>query len=190
MHACHAEPECEIIVFYSKEQKGACILCSDMTNSEPTPHKVTRYYQKTEPSFPPTPPRAHGVGGFSVIDNPEPPPPPYVTGFELPPPPPQPLDHLGAHSKQHFDCTFFASVEFSVNQAEGYTDSKASTRFECCNACGLKGDCQDFVYQHSTGMCILLPHVPSDRLVQTPNEHVISGARSGDTRGRPTYTCT
>ena len=178
MPACQNEPACEIIVFYSKEQKGTCILCSDMENSEPTPHEVTRYYQKTEPSFPPAPPHKAGVGGFSVIDNPEPPPPPYLTGVELPPPPPGSLDRLGWRAKQHFDCSFFAAVEFSVNQAEGYTDSKAATRFDCCNACGLHGGCQDFVYQHSTGMCILLPHVPADQLVQTPNEHVISGHRA------------
>ena len=57
-----------------------------------------------------------------------------------------------------------------------YTNEQATTRFECCNKCGLHLGCQDFVYQHSTGLCVLLPHVSKDRVSKTPNEHVISGS--------------
>ena len=137
--------------------------------------QVTRYYAKTDAPFPPAPPYAIGQG-YSKISEPGPPPPPFRDHLTIPPPSPLPLEHMGWHAKQHFECSFFSQVEFSVDQSVGYTDAKAATRFECCNKCGNTRGCQDFVYQHTTGMCVLLPHVPADQVIQTPNEHVISGS--------------
>ena len=43
--------------------------------------------------------------------------------------------------------------------------------------CGLHTGCQDFVYEHATGTCILLPHAASKAdLVRLPNPNVISGS--------------
>ena len=93
------------------------------------------------------------------------------------PPPPRPLVHLGWSSQQHFECTFAAHVEFSVDSDLGYTTVSASTRFECCNQCGLTTGCQDFVYQHSSGECLLLPHASSSKeITRLPNPNVVSGS--------------
>ena len=52
---------------------------------------------------------------------------------------------------------------YTVDSPLGYTNAHASTRFECCNQCGLHTGCQDFVYQHSSGLCVLLPHASTSR---------------------------
>jgi len=80
------------------------------------------------------------------------------------------------HPMRQAQCSFFANVEFSVASTADYTVGKLSTRFECCDLCRSKPDCFDFVFRHSTRDCVLLPYVPVNQLVQTPNDHVISGS--------------
>ena len=63
-----------------------------------------------------------------------------------------------------------------VNTAIGYTDRQAATRLECCNFCGLQPGCGDFVFQPSTGLCVLLPG--ASEVVKIPNSQVVSGAVS------------
>ena len=175
MSACQRNAKCEAVVFYEAELKGSCVLCGDLNNMVPTPHETTRIYSRVNAPAPPTP-LDQKVKHYHTDSLPAPPPPSPMTP-RASPPPPRPLVHLGWSSQQHFECTFAAHVEFSVDSDLGYTTVSASTRFECCNQCGLTTGCQDFVYQHSSGECLLLPHASSSKeITRLPNPNVVSGS--------------
>ena len=187
MEACRRNAKCESIVYYSKEQKGSCVLCGDLVHTVPTPHATTRIYSRVPYPPPPTPvgaawrgyhvdhapapPSAAGPGGSHARPGES-----GRGGARALPPPPMSLEHLGYHTAQHFECTFAPHVELSVDTPVGYTNAQATTRFECCNLCGLHPGCQDFVYQHATSLCVLLPHATAAELVRTPNPNVVSGS--------------
>ena len=166
-------------MFYSQEAKGSCVLCGDTLHMVPTPMETTRIYSRVDAPAPPTP-LDQRVRHYTTDSLPLPPPPKPLAP-RASPPPPAPLVHLGWNAEQgdgtHFECTFVPHIEFSVDSPLGYTNTHASTRFECCNQCGLATGCQDFVYQHSTGLCVLLPHASSAKdLLRLPNPNVISGS--------------
>jgi hypothetical protein len=177
--ACQRNPDCENFVYYSREMKGSCVLCSDLVNTEPTERETTRVYEVVPAPPSPSPPllpnqKAQRSQHFSVFDTPAPPPSPPLP----PPPPPVALDRLGFDSgaSTHFECKFEFDTEYAVEAADGYTNARAGTRLECCNKCGLQTGCQDFVYQAATGLCLLLPSVKTDELVKVPQPGVVSGS--------------
>ena len=57
-------------------------------------------------------------------------------------------------------CIFEEKVEYSVDADSGYTDRVATSKEECCNACGLHSGCEAFVFEPSSGTCVLLPQAP------------------------------
>jgi len=80
------------------------------------------------------------------------------------------------HTRQHFECSFLPGIELNVDASEGYTDRTAGSKEECCNTCGLKAGCQDFVFEPSSGTCVLLPHVPKEMITSAKNEYTVSGS--------------
>ena len=175
MQACQKNAKCEAVVYYEAELKGSCVLCGDLNNMIPTPHETTRIYSRVNAPAPPTP-RDQIVRHYVTDSYPRPPPPAPLLPRATPPPP-RPLVHLGWSSSQHFECTFAPRVEFSIDSDEPLTNTQASTRFECCNQCGLSTGCQDFVYEHASGLCVLLPHASSQKEIRRlPNPNVVSGS--------------
>ena len=181
MRACQANKKCSAIVYYSQEAKGSCVLCGDTLHMVPTPMETTRIYSRVDAPAPPMP-LDQRVRHY-ITDSLPLPPPPRPMAPRSSPPPPAPLVHLGWNAEQgdgtHFECTFVPHIEFSVDSDLQVTNAHASTRFECCNQCGLSTGCVDFVYQHSTGLCVLLPHASSAKdVLRLPNPNVISGSLS------------
>lgn len=172
---CRHHPRCEMLVFYPQEKQGTCILCADLTHYQDVTLESTRVYSVTPDPPPPASPR--GVEHHYVtLDGPSPPPPPKQPPA-APSNPPHPLDHLGRqHTRQHFECTYQLRTELSVDQSEGYADRIAASKEECCNFCGTRGGCQDFVFEPGSGTCVLLPHVSSDLIIKTPNEYTVAGS--------------
>eukprot|EP00316_Scyphosphaera_apsteinii_P011292 CAMPEP_0119305444 /NCGR_PEP_ID=MMETSP1333-20130426/6452_1 /TAXON_ID=418940 /ORGANISM="Scyphosphaera apsteinii, Strain RCC1455" /LENGTH=766 /DNA_ID=CAMNT_0007308535 /DNA_START=48 /DNA_END=2348 /DNA_ORIENTATION=- len=183
--ACHNTLGCGVFVFYPKEKMGSCVLCKDLAESVLSTKDSTRAFELQDLRHPPSPPLTHtqfvaqnlaGERGYKVVGAPSPPPPPPSPPGR-PSRPPRPLSHLGIHTKQHFQCTYFEETEFTVDMSTGYTDKVVSSQAECCNACGLKSGCQDFVFEPSSGACVLLPHVSDQSLVKsTFNELTVSGS--------------
>ena len=176
--ACRANPRCELFVYYPHERKGTCVLCSDLFSSDHTPEAATRAYAVGAASKPPAPPgmQAAAAKHFSVVAEPSPPQPPKIS-------PPPKISHLGRHktdqSKAHVDCQFYEGVELTTSRQTGYSDRSASTKEECCNECGrLESGCANFIYEPSTGVCVLLPLTPASELERDDNEFVISGQAS------------
>lgn len=176
--ACRANPKCELFVYYPHERKGTCVLCSDLFSSERTPDAATRAYAVGARLEPPAPPGMETAVAkhFSVVPEPSPPSPPVIA-------PPPKVSHLGRHksdrSKAHVDCQFFEGVELTTSRQSGYSDRSASTKEECCNLCGhLESGCANFIYEPSTGVCVLLPLTPASELERDDNEYVISGQAS------------
>ena len=175
-HACRLNHDCEMFVFFPEEKQGTCILCRDMADTIPTPEAASRIYATTPAPPPPSSPRGKVQHHYTLIEGPSPPPPPR------PPPrppfaPPRPLSRMGRHhTREHFECSFMPGVELSVDASEGYTDRSAGSKEECCNTCGLKAGCQDFVFEPSSGTCVLLPHVSQDKISHTKNEYTVSGS--------------
>ena len=64
----------------------------------------------------------------------------------------------------------------SIDQSTGYTDRKADSKEECCNMCGMKSGCQDFVFEPASSTCVLLPHVPSSKMISSHNEYTVGGS--------------
>ena len=91
--------------------------------------------------------------------------------------------HLGRHksdkSHAHVDCSFLPNVEFTTQRQTGYVDRHAVSKEECCNMCGhLETGCANFVYEPSSGECVLLPLTPLSELEKDDNDMVISGTAS------------
>lgn len=175
--ACRTTHHCEMLVFYPREKAGTCILCRDMQNFEETLLESTRVYANTAAPPPPSPPKGL-ERHYALIEAPSPPPPPN------PPPrpplhPPRKLAHLGrAHTGQHFECRYQPQTELATQTGRGYTDRQAASKEECCNLCGLKSGCDDFVFEPSSGTCVLLPHTPSAQIKRMPNQYTVAGSLS------------
>ena len=135
LSACSDNADCEMVVYYTQEMKGSCVLCADLVHTVPTPHEATRIYARAPGPPPPATPTSEHRG--YTLDKYPAPPPPRLSPPLPPKPPPMPLEHMGWHSKQHFECAFEAYVEYTVDTPVGYTNKEATTRFECCNQCGL-----------------------------------------------------
>ena len=197
--------QCEMLVFYPQERQGTCVLCADLAvrvlfslfararmhtpialltllsllslpqNYFTSSLETTRVYGTTPAPPPPAAPRA-AEHHYSLLSGPSPPPPPH------PPPsppakPPRPLSHLGRHhTKQHFECHYQPQTEYSVDQSTGYTDRKSDSKEECCNLCGIKPGCQDFVFEPASGTCVLLPHVDNKKIISSHNEYTVAGS--------------
>ena len=58
-----------------------------------------------------------------------------------------------------------------MDQSTGYTDRTADSKEECCNMCGMKAGCQDFVFEPTSGTCVLLPHVVTGKITSSHNEY-------------------
>ena len=176
--ACRDNAHCEVFVYYSEEHEGSCILCRDLAHTKPTPDALTRIYATTPAPPPPSSPH-HKASHFKVLSGPSPPPPPRPPPGS-PSPPPRPLAHLArsASTKEHFQCSFDESTEYSVDADSGYTDRIATSKEECCNACGLHSGCRDFVFEPSSGTCVLLPAVEDAEIIKSPNEYTVSGSIS------------
>ena len=178
--ACRAHPLCELFVYYPQEMKGTCVLCSDLISFERTIEQESRAYAVGASHAPPVPPGASKPVHFAVMPEPAPPLPPRLP---VPAAPPPIQSHLGRHkadkSHAHVDCTFLDGVEFATTRQRGYTDRNAATKEECCNMCGhLETGCANFVYEPSSGACVLLPLTPLAELEKDDNEFVISGTAS------------
>jgi len=176
--ACRENLQCEVFVYYSEEREGSCILCRDLAHTEPTPDAFTRIYATTPAPPPPSSPHQK-VMHYTLLGGPKPPPPPHPSPA-APSPPPRPLAHLArsASTKEHFQCKFEDKTEYSVDADSGYTDRIATSKEECCNACGLHSGCHFFVFEPSSGTCVLLPQVGAEKLLNTPNEYTVSGSIS------------
>mmetsp|Transcript_47528 Transcript_47528/g.78670 ORF Transcript_47528/g.78670 Transcript_47528/m.78670 type:complete len:780 (+) Transcript_47528:43-2382(+) len=178
--ACRGNPRCQLLVYFTDKKAGSCVLCRDLSEVSELTSETTRVYASTPAPPPPRGPNKGKEWHFHRLSGPSPPPPPH------PPPrrpsrPPSPLKYLREHGQthQHFDCSFFPRIEFTVDTALGYTDRVASSREECCSFCGLKAGCQDFVFEPSSGTCVLLPHVSDSRqIIRTPNEYTVAGSIS------------
>ncbi len=48
----------------------------------------------------------------------------------------------------------------------------------CCPVCLWAAPAEDFVFQPSTGLCVLLPEVAASEIVKLPNSQVVSGTVS------------
>jgi hypothetical protein len=177
--ACRAHPDCELFVFYPEEKKGTCVLCRDLFSSDRTPDAATRAYAVGAAHKPPVPPGTRLVDQrFHVAAEPNPPPPPPRRSIS-----PPPLSHLGRHhddkSRAHVDCTFVEGVEYTVKKQTGYSDTTAQTKEECCALCGHHDSgCSNFVFEPSSGVCVLLPLVTRNNLERDDNEFVVSGTAS------------
>ena len=176
--ACRDNAHCEVFVYYAEEHEGSCILCRDLAHTKPTPDALTRIYATTPAPPPPSSPH-HKANHFKVLSGPSPPPPPRPPP-DAPSPPPRPLAHLArsASTKEHFQCSFDEKTEYSVDADTGYTDRIATSKEECCNACGLHSGCKDFVFEPSSGTCVLLPAVDDGEIIKSPNEYTVSGSIS------------
>ena len=76
-------------------------------------------------------------------------------------------------------CSFVEGVQYSVEADSGWTDMHRHSKEECCTACGQHSGCQHFVYEATSGTCVLLPPTRAGaELVQKPNTAVVSGGLS------------
>lgn len=174
--ACRKNSNCDVFVFYQEEAKGSCVLCADLMNWEPTPHAATRAYVIT-PAAPPPTPLAEMLGKNYHLVTEEPPPSP-------PRDPPRPASDgdvdpsmLGRqHKTKELECEFHEGIEYTVSENQGYADRTASSMDECCRQCGDRAGCKDFVFEPSTGTCVLLPEVEFSQIEQRTNLFVVSGS--------------
>ena len=177
--ACRGHPSCELFVYYPVEMKGTCVLCSDLISYERTIDAESRAYTVGQSHMPPMPPGNKAPVHFTLVPEPSPP----MHKPPAPTYPPPKASTLGRHkadkSHAHVDCTFLDGVEFTTQRQIGYTDRIAGTKEECCNMCGhLETGCANFVYEPSSGVCVLLPLTPLNELEKDDNEVVISGTAS------------
>jgi hypothetical protein len=167
-------PGCEVLVYYPIEKRSSCVLCKDLhTFAKTAPDAQTRAYLTTPAPPPPARPGISSAASrnYHVVDEPHPP--PVYTTPSPPSPPPAPLSHLGRHKgAPHTQCTFYDAVEFSVERTTGFTDRVAGSKEECCDACGKRGGCKDFVFEPATGVCVLLPSVLLGEIERRDNEFV------------------
>jgi|TARA_B100001741_G_C16452259_1_gene550958 hypothetical protein len=163
-----------VLVYYPIEKRGSCVLCKDLhTFAKTAPDAQTRAYLTTPAPPPPARPGISSAASrnYHVVDEPHPP--PVYTTPSPPSPPPAPLSHLGRHKgAPHTQCTFYDAVEFSVERTTGFTDRVAGSKEECCDACGKRGGCKDFVFEPATGVCVLLPSVLLGEIERRDNEFV------------------
>ena len=177
---CRANELCELFVYYPEEKKGTCVLCSDLISFERTIEEESRAYAVGASHVPPAPPGVAKPEHFQVMPEPRPPSPPRPPAPVAPRPA---ASHLGRHkadkSHAHVDCTFLDSVEFTTQRQMGYTDRVAATKEECCQLCGhLETGCANFVFEPTSGQCVLLPLTPLNELEKDDNSQVISGTAS------------
>lgn len=177
--ACHANERCELFVYYPAEMQGTCVLCTDLFSSDRTMNQATRAYALGAMRTPPAPPGRVDTSRFAVVPEPSPPSPPHPPAAASA----AVKSSLGRHksdkAKVHVDCNFVDGVEFTTSRADGYTDLAAATREECCAFCGHHdAGCANFIYEPSTGVCVLLPLTPLAQLESDDNEFVISGTAS------------
>jgi len=175
--ACRENARCELLVYYPDKMSGSCVLCRDLAEVEELLHVKTRVYASTPAPPPPASPSSKSHWGFELVGGPSPPPPPR-------PSPRRPsraaepawlLHH--AQGEHAFECSYFPRIELTVDTERGYTDRVAASREECCEFCGLKTNCQDFVFEPSSGTCVLLPPVQSTEAVtRTPNKYTVGGS--------------
>jgi hypothetical protein len=52
---------------------------------------------------------------------------------------------------------------------------QVASQQDCCQQCGMQDNCQDFVFQPDTKVCMLLPHVAADQLQRTANPYTVAG---------------
>lgn len=181
--ACRDHPECELYVYYPAEMKGSCVLCSDLFSMEKTVESATRAYAVTEAKQPPSPPGTNLDALYAVLSE-SPKPPPAAPSSGLLPTAASALSHLGRHktgkSKAHVDCSFVDGVEYTTTKQTGYSDRLAKTKEECCELCGhLETGCSHFVFEPTSGTCVLLPVVSSgNELESDDNPMAISGTAS------------
>lgn len=173
--ACRKNNNCDVFVYYQEEAKGSCVLCADLLSSEPTPGAATRAYVIT-PAAPPPSALGNSVDRkYSIVAESPPPSPPRA--------PPKPLSagvetsQLGrTHKTKTVECDYKEGVEFTVDVSTGYTDRTAAGKDECCRLCGERQGCTEFVFEPSTGTCVLLPEAELAQIEERPNLFVISGS--------------
>ena len=173
--ACRKNNNCDVFVFYQEEGLGSCVLCSDLLESVETPGAATRAYVITPAAPPPSSIGSSVNKKYSLVAEPPPPSPPKS--------PPKPLAagkesmELGRqHKTKTVTCDYEEGVEYMVDVSTGYTDRTASSKDECCRLCGEREGCKDFVFEPSTGTCVLLPDTVIEDVKHRPNLFVVSGS--------------
>ena len=146
---------------------SACLVSLPSHRPTACRTQVTRVYDRVEAKASPSPPGSF-IARYARLDAPPPlAPSPAVEYVFSPPPPP--------HKDVMFTCEFTPGVEVSVDTDVGYTDMQVVSQQDCCQQCGLKDNCQDFVFQPESKICMLLPHVPADQLQHTANPYTVAG---------------
>ncbi|KAL3931520.1 MAG: hypothetical protein SGPRY_001089 [Prymnesium sp.] len=67
------------------------------------------------------------------------------------------------------------SLAFAEDDAPVFKDTKTASKEKCCEKCAHDAECVDFVYGYNDHACVLLPHVPSERIDQAARLGVVSG---------------
>ena len=171
--ACRVNSACQLFIYYPEEMQGSCVLCRDLFSFDRTTDAATRAYAVTVASPPPAPTVSQPRKYSFVSDFP---PPRHPT--TKPPPPPTSLgQHRISGGHEHTECTFDEGIEYTVEKEQGYETSTARVKEECCSLCGRTAGCTDFVFEPSSGTCVLLPHVTSESEIEAwPNPTVVSGS--------------
>jgi len=178
-NACRQTPGCQIFVHFPAEMEGSCMLCKDMFTMEPTTDATSRVYASTPAPAPP----ASLTSKFSVIAEAPPSPPPTSalhrptqqigSGSHLGRAPSSGGGRVGAH------CEFEEGIEYVLDVTAGYDDRTAPSMEGCCDLCSAQPTCTRFVFEKSTGTCVLLPNVADDQpMVRLPEAGITSGTVS------------